>query len=153
MRRLRRPNRDRGFHFGPHPAGGGEPRPGQELLGGPAALGSLFEARAGIAVALILLLLVVVVGPPEKTSAPVLEVLSTDQTLSFPIARDVSDLDPAQMSNPTDIDIFRNVFSGLYRFDQSLHEVPDLAPGPADLSPAGPIYTFHIRHDAVFSHC
>ncbi len=105
----------------------------------------------GIAVAMILLLLVVVVGPPEKPSPPAAEALSTDQTLSFPIARDVSDLDPAQMSNPTDVDIFRNVFSGLYRFDQSLHEVPDLAVGPADLSPDGLTYTFHIRHDAVFS--
>jgi oligopeptide transport system substrate-binding protein len=104
-----------------------------------------------VAVALILLLLVVFVGPPETTSPPAAERLSTDQTLSFPIARDVSDLDPAQMSSPTDVDIFRNVFSGLYKFDQFLHEVPDLAVGPADLSPDGLTYTFHIRHDAVFS--
>lgn len=108
-------------------------------------------ASIGVAVALILLLLVVVVGPPEGTLPPAVEHLSTDQTLSFPIARDVADLDPAQMSKPTDIDIFRNVFSGLYKFDQSLHEVPDLAVGPADLSADGLTYTFHIRHDAVFS--
>jgi oligopeptide transport system substrate-binding protein len=104
-----------------------------------------------VAVALILLLLVVFVGPPETALPPVVEQLSTDQTLSFPITRDVSDLDPAQMSSPADVDIFRNVFSGLYKFDQSLHEVPDLAIGPADLSPDGLTYTFHIRHDAVFS--
>ncbi len=87
----------------------------------------------------------------SSTPPPPAEVLASDQTLSFPIAQDVADLDPAQMSSPTDIDIFRNVFSGLYKFDQSLHEVPDLAVGPADLSADGLIYTFHIRHNAAFS--
>jgi len=82
---------------------------------------------------------------------PPREVLATDQTLSFPIAKDVADLDPAQMSSPTDVDIFRNVFSGLYKFDQALHELPDLAIGPADVSSDGLTYTFHLRHDVVFS--
>ena len=93
----------------------------------------------------------VILGPLNKPSAPVAEVLATDQTLSFPIAQDVADLDPAQMSSPTDVDVFRNVFSGLYKFDQSLHEVPDIAVGPADVSTDGLTYTFHLRHDAVFS--
>jgi len=100
---------------------------------------------------LIALLLVVILGPLNKPSPPVAEVLATDQTLSFPIAQDVADLDPALMSSPTDVDIFRNVFSGLYRFDQALHAVPDLATGPADVSADGLAYTFHVRHDAVFS--
>ena len=95
------------------------------------------------------LVLLAVCNP--ATPPPPAEVLATDQTLSFPIAKDVADLDPAQMSSPTDIDIFRNVFSGLYKFDQSLHEVPDIAIGPADLSADGLTYTFHIRHNAVFS--
>ena len=86
-----------------------------------------------------------------STPPPPAEVLAADQTLSFPIAKDVADLDPAQISSPADVDILRNVFSGLYRFDQSLHEVPDIAIGPADLSANGLTYTFHIRHDAVFS--
>ena len=93
----------------------------------------------------------VILGPLNKPSPPVAEVLATDQTLSFPIAQDVADLDPAQMSSPTDVDVFRNVFSGLYKFDQSLHEVPDIAVGPADVSTDGLTYTFHLRHDAVFS--
>ena len=95
------------------------------------------------------LVLVAVCNP--STAPPPAEVLATDQTLSFPIAKDVADLDPAQISSPTDVDIFRNVFSGLYKFDQSLHEIPDIAVGPADLSTDGLTYTFHIRHDAVFS--
>jgi len=87
----------------------------------------------------------------SNTPPPPAEVLATDQTLSFPIAQDVADLDPAQMSSPTDVDIFRNVFSGLYKFDAALHEVPDIATGPADLSADGLTYTFHLRHGATFS--
>jgi oligopeptide transport system substrate-binding protein len=79
------------------------------------------------------------------------EVLASDQTLSFPISQDVTDLDPAQISAPADVDVLRNVFSGLYKFDQQLHEVPDLALGPPDVSPDGLTYTFHLRHNALFS--
>ena len=104
-----------------------------------------------MAVALIGLLVVVVVGPLTKPPRPPAEVLATDQTLSFPIAQDVADLDPALMSSPTEVDIFRNVFSGLYKFDALLHEVPDLAVGPADVSTDGLTYTFHLRHNAAFS--
>jgi len=86
-----------------------------------------------------------------STPPPPAEVLATDQTLSFPIAQDVADLDPAHLSSPADVDIFRNVFSGLYKFDQALHEIPDLAIGPAEVSADGLTYTFHLRHDAVFS--
>ena len=102
-----------------------------------------------LGVALATFLLVAVCSP--STPPPPAEVLAADQTLSFPIAQDVADLDPAQMSSPTDVDVFRNVFSGLYKFDAALHEVPDLAKGPADVSADGLTYTFHLRHDAVFS--
>jgi oligopeptide transport system substrate-binding protein len=79
------------------------------------------------------------------------ENLAADQTLSFPLVDDVGDLDPAQMSAAVDIDIFRNVFSGLYRFDDSLKEVPDIATGMPDVSSDGLTYTFHMRHDVKFS--
>ncbi len=79
------------------------------------------------------------------------EVLAPDQTLSFPIAQDVTDLDPAQISSPADVDLLRSVFSGLYRFDDALHPVPDIAVGPPDVSPNGLTYTFHLRQDAHFS--
>ncbi len=79
------------------------------------------------------------------------EVLAKDQTLSFPIAQDVADLDPALISNPADVDIMRNVFSGLYRFDDKLREVPDLAAGQPAVSADGLTYTFHLRQNAQFS--
>ena len=79
------------------------------------------------------------------------EVLAKDQTLSFPIAQDVTDFDPAQISAPADADVLRNIFSGLYKFDQQLKEVPDLAVGQPKVSADGLTYTFHMRHDARFS--
>ncbi len=50
-----------------------------------------------------------------------------------------------------DVDILRNVFSGLYRFDDQLHEVPDLATAFPDISSDGLKYTFHLRQGAHFS--
>ncbi|HVC77625.1 MAG TPA: peptide ABC transporter substrate-binding protein [Candidatus Micrarchaeaceae archaeon] len=79
------------------------------------------------------------------------EVLAKDQTLSFPIAQDAADFDPALISNPADVDILRNVFSGLYRFDDQLREVPDLAAGPPTISADGLTYTFHLRQNDHFS--
>ena len=79
------------------------------------------------------------------------ETLAADQTLSFPLVDDVGDLDPAHMSAAVDIDIFRNVFSGLYKFTDDLKEVPDIASGPPNISSDGLTYTFPIRHDVKFS--
>ena len=92
----------------------------------------------------------VLVGGP-KSPQSLSEKLATDQTLSFPILQDVADLDPALVSAPADVDILRNVFSGLYKFDAQLHEVPDLAVGQPTVSADGLTYTFHLRHGALFS--
>src|SRR5712691_683332 len=87
---------------------------------------------------------------PGGNPAPTPEPLAADQTLSFPIAQDVADSDPALISSPTDVDILRNVFSGLYRFDGKLREVPDLAVGPPVVSADGLTYTFRLRPDGRF---
>ena len=105
---------------------------------------------AGIAIGLIALLVVLLLGRPAP-APPTPEPLAADQTLSFPIAQDVADFDPALISTAADVDILRNVFSGLYTFDTRLREVPDLATGQPDVSADGLTYTFHIRHDARFS--
>ena len=106
---------------------------------------------AALAVLVVVTVLVVVVAVRPGGAGPAREALASDQTLSFPIAQDVADLDPAQMSSPGDIDVFRNVFSGLYRFDATLREVPDIAVGQPGISADGLTYTFHLRHDARFS--
>ncbi len=99
---------------------------------------------------LALLVLAVVACTPNNPAPPV-EKLAADQTLSFPIAQDVADLDPALISSPADVDLMRNVFSGLYRFDAQLHEVPDLAAGQPAISTDGLTYTFHLRQTGRFS--
>ncbi len=88
---------------------------------------------------------------PTSTPGPSPEPLAADQTLTFPLSQDVSDFDPAMISSPADVDILRNVFSGLYRFDSQLREVPDIAVGQPTVSADGLNYTFHIRTDARFS--
>ena len=107
-------------------------------------------ASAGLAFGLIALLVVLIVGGPSSAT-PAPEPLAADQTLSFPIAQDAADFDPALISTPADVDILRNVFSGLYRFDQQLREVPDLAVGQPTVSADGLTYTFALRHDGRFS--
>ncbi|HLQ61373.1 MAG TPA: peptide ABC transporter substrate-binding protein [Candidatus Acidoferrales bacterium] len=79
------------------------------------------------------------------------EELAPDQTLNFPLVDDVGDLDPGAMSAAVDIDIFRNVYSGLYKFDDSLKEIPDIAKGQPDISADGLTYTFHMKNDVKFS--
>src|SRR5215471_16984441 len=74
-----------------------------------------------------------------------------DQTLSFPMVDDVGNTDPATMSAAVDIDIFRNTYSGLYKFDDQLNEVPDIASGAPNISSDGLTYTFKLRHDVKFS--
>ena len=100
-------------------------------------------------------LLALVVGltacNPTGNPAPTPEALAADQTLSFPTAQDISDFDPALISSAADVSILRNVFSGLYRFDQNLREVPDLAVGQPMVSSDRPTYTFRIRQDGRFS--
>jgi oligopeptide transport system substrate-binding protein len=88
---------------------------------------------------------------PQASSPAATDVLSSDQTLSFPISQDMADLDPALISNASDVDILRNVFSGLYRYDDRLQEVPDIAAGMPAVSPDGLTYTFRLRQNARFS--
>ena len=94
---------------------------------------------------------IVALAACTSSNPPPPEILAADQTLSFPISQDVSDLDPALISNPSDVDIMRNVFSGLYRFDDHLREVPDIATGQPTVTADGLTYTFHLRHKAQFS--
>jgi oligopeptide transport system substrate-binding protein len=86
----------------------------------------------------------------SSSTPPPPVLLASDQTLSFPIAQDLSDFDPALISSPADVDVLRNVFSGLYKFDRQLTEVPDLAVG-SPVSADGLTYTYHLRHNATFS--
>jgi oligopeptide transport system substrate-binding protein len=105
---------------------------------------SVFRALASI---LGVTFLVAACGPGGGTT----ETLASDQTFSFPMVDDIADPDPAQLSAAVDIDIMRNVFSGLYKFDDNLNEVPDIASGPPKISADQLTYTFSMRKDVKFS--
>ena len=79
------------------------------------------------------------------------ETLASDQTVSFPMVNEFADLDPGHMSAGQDIDVFRNVYSGLYKFDDQLNEIPDIATGAPKISDDQKTYTFTMRHDVKFS--
>jgi len=79
------------------------------------------------------------------------EQLASDQTLSFPMVDNPGNLDPAQMSAAVDIDVFRNTYSGLYKFDNGLNEVPDIADGQPQVSSDGLTYTFKMKQNVKFS--
>jgi ABC-type transport system substrate-binding protein len=113
-------------------------------------IGSLPRVRAPLAL-LTAAVCLLACEPTNSTPAPSPARLAEDQTLSFPIAQDVADFDPALISSPGEVDILRNVFSGLYRFDDKLREVPDLAEGPPTVSTDGREYTFRIKPAARFS--
>jgi len=79
------------------------------------------------------------------------ETLASDQTLTFPIENDVATLDPAHVQSAVDVTFTQEVFSGLYKFDNNLKEIPDIATGMPDVSSDGKTYTFKMRKDAKFS--
>jgi oligopeptide transport system substrate-binding protein len=115
------------------------------LLGGGMSQSSVFRSLAAALGALF------VVSACGGGPGPSSETLAADQTLSYPINDDFGDLDPAHMSAGVDIDTFRNVFSGLYKFTDTLEEVPDIASGPPVISSDGLTYTFTMRQNAKFS--
>ena len=124
--------------------------PGAKVrVGWPHLLSAALVAALGVLAIVTGLVALAVLNSGGSATVP--ETLAKDQTLSFPIAQDVTDFDPAQISTPADVDVLRNVFSGLYKFDQQLKEVPDLAVGMPSVSADGLTYTFRLRHDAKFS--
>jgi oligopeptide transport system substrate-binding protein len=107
---------------------------------------ALPSALAALAIALTLLS-ACAVGSIRPGTAE----LADQQEIRLGTWEDVRTLDPAVLDSPTDVEMARNVFGGLYRTDDNLHEVPDVADGQPTVGPGGLTYTFHLRPDAVFS--
>jgi oligopeptide transport system substrate-binding protein len=77
--------------------------------------------------------------------------LAANQLFRFPLVDDIKTLDPGHVSTAVDIAFVDNVFGGLYRFDDQLKEVPDIATALPDISSDGLTYTFHLRQNVKFS--
>jgi oligopeptide transport system substrate-binding protein len=104
--------------------------------------------RLALLVAVILLTGACLVS--SSTSQP--KRLAADQVLRLVAPEDVGTLDPAKVSQPSvELDLVRNVFGALYRFDDQLREQDDLAMGKPTVSPDGLTWTFHLRKDALFA--
>ncbi len=89
--------------------------------------------------------LLVVTACQSQTPTPAPEVLRMS------IAKDVDTFDPTQIHQPSaELGLIRNLFDGLYRFDDNLNEVADLATGMPDVSPDQKTWTFHLRPEARF---
>jgi oligopeptide transport system substrate-binding protein len=104
-----------------------------------------------IALALVVPALVGTACGSGGGSSPSSQALSPNQLFRFPITDDIKILDPGHASTAVDISFVQNVFGGLYRFDDNLKEVPDIATGTPDISSDGLTYTFHLRQDVKFS--
>lgn len=105
-----------------------------------------------IAVALVLPALVATAcGSGSSSSSSSGQALAASQVFRFPLIDDIKTLDPGHTSTAVDIAFVQNVFGGLYRFDDSLKEVPYIAKGQPDISSDGMTYTFHLRQDVKFS--
>lgn len=77
--------------------------------------------------------------------------LAANQTVTWPITDDIKTLDPGHASTAVDISFLQQTQGGLYRFDDSLKEIPYAATGQPDISSDGLTYTFHLRQDVKFS--
>jgi oligopeptide transport system substrate-binding protein len=87
-----------------------------------------------------------------SSSVPSPRHLAAAQVLRLVAPEDIGTLDPAKVHQPSvELGLVRNVFGGLYRFDDQLGLQDDLAAGKPVVSPDGRVWTFHLRKDAVFS--
>jgi oligopeptide transport system substrate-binding protein len=77
--------------------------------------------------------------------------LAADQTFRFALSNDITALDPAHVDSAVDITFLAEVFTGLYKFDNALKIIPDGTTDMPDYSSDGLTWTFHLRHDMVFS--
>ncbi len=104
-----------------------------------------------IAVALVLPALIATACGSGGGSSPGGQALSPNQVLRFPMVDDIKTMDPGHVSTAVDIAFVDEVYGGLYRLDDSLKVVPNIATGMPDISSDGLTYTFHMRQDVKFS--
>ncbi len=90
-------------------------------------------------------------GTPSTSGA-----LASSQVLHFPVFQDPGTWDPGEMDAEVDTELMQNVFDNLWRFDDNLNIVPDIAltvPTQANggISADGTTYTIHLNPKAKFS--
>jgi oligopeptide transport system substrate-binding protein len=82
--------------------------------------------------------------------------LAANQVLKFPVYQSAGTFDPGLADAEVDTEIMQNVFSNLWRFDDKLNLVPDLAtdiPTTSNngISSDGLTYTVHLKSNVKFN--
>jgi ABC-type transport system substrate-binding protein len=91
-----------------------------------------------------------------STSTPSTSTLASAQVLHFPVFQDPGTFDPGELNAEVDSELMQNVFDNLWRFDDKLNIVPDIAtavPSQTNngISADGLTYTVHLNPAAKFS--
>ena len=108
----------------------------------------------GIGLGVLGLLTAAACGSTSTTSTS--GALASSQVLHFPVFQDPGTWDPGEMDAEVDTELMQNVFDNLWRFDDKLNIVPDIAttvPTQANggISSDGLTYTVHLNPAAKFS--
>jgi len=82
--------------------------------------------------------------------------LAAVQKLHFPVLQDPKTWDPGAMDAEVDTELMQNIYSNLWRYDDKLNIVPDVAtqvPTAANngISSDGLTYTVHLKSGVKFS--
>ncbi len=91
-----------------------------------------------------------------STSSTTGKTLAASQVLHFPVFQDPGTWDPGEMDAEVDTELMQNVFDNLWKFNDQLQIVPDIAtvvPTQANggISADGTTYTIHLNPAAKFS--
>ncbi len=104
----------------------------------------------GVAATIAAAFAVAACGSTSTNTGPTNLADPSAQVLNFPIISDVGTLDPGHVNAAADITFTNEMFNGLYKFDNNLKIVNDIATGPPDVSADGLTYTFHLRSGVKF---
>lgn len=102
------------------------------------------------------LLAVITVAACGGGSSPSSSGLAASQVLRFPYTGNPDTFDPGEADLEVDTELSQNVFDNLWRFDNSLNIVPDIASAVPSTSNGGIssdqlTYTVHLKHGVTFN--
>src|SRR2546426_695530 len=118
-------------------------------------MGHLRRTRGGVVLLATVAIAVTACDRPQSTVPP--GALGPGiQMLQFPVIQDPKTWDPAEIDSAVDRDLMQNVFDNLWRLDDRLRVVPDIAtavPSIANggVSADGLTYVVHLKPGVRFS--
>ena len=130
--------------------------PGKPHLGGAAA-GRHRPSQAMLGLSLLAVVAAAACGSTSSASSSSSSAgLASSQVLKFPAFQNPGTWDPGEADAEVDTEFMQNVFDNLWRFDDSLNIVPDIAttvPTTANggVSSDGLTYTVHLNQSATFN--